>query len=58
MCVAVKRKLQLWYWKHDQLLKLQESIELNEIPKALCWSEQFICVGYKTEYVIYDVSYR
>lgn len=57
LCVAVKRKLQFWYWKHDQLLEFAKDIELNDIPKILMWSNNTICIGFKTEYILYDVSY-
>lgn len=58
MCVAVKRKLQLWYWKWKQhdLLSFAPDIDLSDVPKTVLWSENTICVGYKTEYVLYDVS--
>lgn len=56
MCVAIKRKLQLWYWKYDHLKELQESIDLSDVPKGLAFSGNSICVGYKTEYVLYDIS--
>lgn len=58
MCVVVKRKLQLWYWKWKQqdLLSFAPDIDLNDVPKTVLWSENTICVGYKTEYVLYDVG--
>ena len=56
LCVAVKRKLQFWYWKHDTLLELSQEIELTDVPKVLSWSDNFICVGFKTEYIMFDVS--
>lgn len=58
MCVVVKRKLQLWYWKWKQhdLLSFAPDIDLSDIPKTILWSENTICVGYKTEYVLYDAS--
>lgn len=55
MCVAIKRKLQFWYWKHDELLELRKDLDLSDVPRALLWAENMICVGYKTEYVMYDV---
>lgn len=51
----MKRKLQFWYWKRDELLEFAPDIELNDIPKVLAWTGNFICVGYKTEYVLFDV---
>lgn len=56
VCVAVKRKLQFWYWKRDELLEFAPDIELNDVPKVLSWTGNFICVGYKTEYVLFDVN--
>ncbi|CAO1435563.1 unnamed protein product [Diamesa tonsa] len=56
VCVAVKRKLQLYYWKRDELLEFAPDIELNDIPKMLAWTGNFICVGYKTEYCLFDIS--
>lgn len=56
VCVAVKRKLQCYYWKQNQLLSLDSEIDLNDVPKTVAWNNNFICVGYKTEYVLYDVS--
>lgn len=57
LCAAIKKKLQLWYWKHDKFLDLYVEISLDDIPKALVWKESLICVGYKTDYVIFDVIY-
>lgn len=56
MCVAIKRRLQFYYWKLDRLHPLPISIELKDVPKALCWIDDVICVGFKDEYVIYNIS--
>ncbi|KFB35035.1 AGAP002498-PA-like protein [Anopheles sinensis] len=56
VCVAVKRKLQCYYWKQHQLLEFISDIDLNDVPKTVAWNNNFICVGYKTEYVLYDIS--
>lgn len=56
LCVSVKRKLQFWYFKQTTLLKSPDEIELNDIPKSLAWLQNSILVGFKTEYVLYDVS--
>lgn len=55
MCAAIKRKLQFWYWKHDKFLEFYDAIDLADIPKAMVWKENMICIGYKTEYILYDV---
>lgn len=56
MCAVIKRKLQLWYWKHDQFLEFAPDIDLTDVPRALLWYENTICIGFRTEYVLYDVS--
>ncbi|GAB0088727.1 Vacuolar sorting protein 39/Transforming growth factor beta receptor-associated domain 1 [Sergentomyia squamirostris] len=58
MCVAVKRKLKFWCWRHsdNQFIDYAKDIELNDIPKSLSWSLETICVGFKTEYVLYTLT--
>ncbi|XP_017874456.1 PREDICTED: vam6/Vps39-like protein isoform X1 [Drosophila arizonae] len=55
---AIKRRLVLFFWKKDKLASLELAIELLDVPKAMCWVNQLICVGYKDEYVLYDISYN
>lgn len=57
MVVAVKRKLQLWYWKHNEFLRLPTpDIDLSDVPRALQWSDNTIVVGMKGDYLYFDVS--
>lgn len=56
ICVAVKRKLQFYYWKKQTLIEYIKDIELNDVPKAMAWYHDFVCVGFKSEYVIYKLD--
>lgn len=56
ICVVIKRQLQFWYWKHDKLLPYRDPIQLDDTPKAVVWLENAICIGFKTDYIVYDVS--
>lgn len=56
LCVVIKRQLQFWYWKHDKLLQYREPIQLDDSPKAVVWLDNAICIGFKTDYILYDVS--
>lgn len=56
ICCAIKRQLQFFYWKQDKLNTFSYSIELKDVPKALCWVDDAVCIGFKDEYVIYNVS--
>ncbi|XP_011210738.2 vam6/Vps39-like protein [Bactrocera dorsalis] len=55
ICCAIKRQLQFFYWKQDKLNTFSYSIELKDVPKALCWVDDAVCIGFKDEYVIYNM---
>lgn len=56
ICVAVKRKLQLYYWKNNEFMKLVEDISLTDVPRALTWCQETLCVGFRGEYSLFEVS--
>jgi hypothetical protein len=56
MCVAVKRRLQLFYWKKDKFLDFREDLCVPDIPRALAWCEETIVVGFKGEYCLIEVA--
>nr|XP_018917958.1 PREDICTED: vam6/Vps39-like protein [Bemisia tabaci] len=58
MCVAVKRKLLFYYWKKGEFLELREDIVLPDVPRALAWCADSICVGFKNDYVLYQLHHE
>ncbi|XP_016951341.1 vam6/Vps39-like protein [Drosophila biarmipes] len=56
VCCAIRRRLVFFFWKEDKLNSLELSIELSDVPRSLSWVGHAVCVGYKDEYVIYDIS--
>ncbi len=50
LAVAVKRKLQLYYWKNRKFMELQEDISLPDVPKSLAWCKDSIVVGFRSDY--------
>lgn len=52
MCVANKRKLQLMTWKNREFIELTQDLQLYDIPRALTWFSDRICVGFKKDYFI------
>lgn len=56
IAVAVKRKIQLYYWKNNEFLPLMDDINLNDIPRSMVWCQEAICVGYRGEYALIEVS--
>lgn len=55
VCCAIRRRLVFFFWKEDKLNSLELSIELSDVPRTLCWVGHAVCVGFKDEYVVYDV---
>lgn len=55
MCVAVKRKLQLYYWKNNEFLSYADDISISDFPKSIVWCKQSICVGLRNEYILVKV---
>ncbi|XP_023931071.1 vam6/Vps39-like protein [Lingula anatina] len=56
MCVAVRRKLQLFYWKNRDFYELQIDLSVPDIPKAMAWCKDSICVGFKRDYFLIKVE--
>ncbi|RMX46404.1 hypothetical protein pdam_00000713 [Pocillopora damicornis] len=49
LCVSVKRKLQLFSWRNGEFQE-REDLLVPDAAKALVWSEDSLCVGFKKEY--------
>uniref|UniRef100_A0A8C3A0R1 VPS39 subunit of HOPS complex n=1 Tax=Cyclopterus lumpus TaxID=8103 RepID=A0A8C3A0R1_CYCLU len=58
MCVAVKKKLQLYYWKDREFHELQGDFSAPDIPKSMAWCENSICVGFKRDYYLIRMDGR
>uniref|UniRef100_A0A8C7NQ21 CNH domain-containing protein n=1 Tax=Oncorhynchus mykiss TaxID=8022 RepID=A0A8C7NQ21_ONCMY len=58
MCVAVKKKLQLYYWKDREFYELQGDFSAPDIPKSMAWCENSICVGFKRDYYLIRMDGR
>uniref|UniRef100_A0AAZ3RG31 CNH domain-containing protein n=1 Tax=Oncorhynchus tshawytscha TaxID=74940 RepID=A0AAZ3RG31_ONCTS len=58
MCVAVKKKLQLYYWKDREFHELQGDFAAPDIPKSMAWCQNSICVGFKRDYYLIRMDGR
>lgn len=56
LCVAVKRKLQLYFFKKDFLEEFAKDIDLSDVPKTMCWMNDTICLGFDSEYILYKLD--
>ncbi|KAL0969489.1 hypothetical protein UPYG_G00227970 [Umbra pygmaea] len=58
LCVAVKKKLQMYYWKDREFYELQGDFAAPDIPKSMAWCENSICVGFKRDYYLIRMDGR
>ncbi|XP_022914524.1 vam6/Vps39-like protein [Onthophagus taurus] len=57
MCIAIKRKLHLFYLKKNNFTAFENStVNLKDLPKTIIWCGETICVGYKNEYCLYTLN--
>ncbi|CAH0560450.1 unnamed protein product [Brassicogethes aeneus] len=54
IAVIVKRKIQLYYLKNNELFELQDDINLPDVPRSMVWCQQSICVGFRGEYALIE----
>ncbi|KAJ8023131.1 Vam6/Vps39-like protein [Holothuria leucospilota] len=51
LCVAVKRKIQLFDWRSRSFTEITE-IGLADVPRSLAWCSHSIFVGFKRDYYL------
>lgn len=56
MCVVVKRKVILLYWKNKNFHEMSKEINLYDQPRAIAWCGESLFVGYKSEYELVKLS--
>ena len=56
MCVVVKRKLMLFYWKNNKFLELAPDLLVPDTPRAMAWCGEALCVCIKNEYIQIKVT--
>ncbi|KAL9957718.1 hypothetical protein ACROYT_G034654 [Oculina patagonica] len=55
LCVAVKRKLQLFSWRSGEFQELEDLL-LPDVARSVVWSKESLCVGFKREYSLIKTS--
>ncbi|XP_041981477.1 vam6/Vps39-like protein [Aricia agestis] len=58
LCVAVRRKLLLYYGKNGEFKKHLFDFTVADVPKVLAYGKQYLCVGFKGEYTMFDLTSR
>ncbi|CAG0902960.1 unnamed protein product [Cyprideis torosa] len=58
LCVAVRKSLQLYYWKNRKFLELGEDLALPDFPKTISWCGESLFVGVRKEYFRLTITGR
>nr|CAG4642300.1 EOG090X0131 [Evadne anonyx] len=52
LCVVVKRKLQLFYWKNRDFREFGPDLSVPDVPRTVGWCKETLCLGFKSEYCL------
>lgn len=55
LCVVLKRRLLIFYWKNNDFLELGPDLVIPDTPRAVSWVGESLCVGFRTEYILLKV---
>ncbi|XP_071480649.1 vam6/Vps39-like protein [Diadema antillarum] len=56
LCVAVRRKLQLFIWRSRTFEELKPDLGVPDVPKAMSWCGNSLCVGFKRDYFLINID--
>ncbi|XP_053393314.1 vam6/Vps39-like protein [Mercenaria mercenaria] len=56
ICVATRRKLQIMFWKNRDFIDLVPEMNMYDIPRAMVWFKDRLCVGFKRDYFIVKIE--
>ncbi|KAL4237860.1 Vam6/Vps39-like protein [Mactra antiquata] len=56
ICVAVKRKIQVMFWKNRDFMDLVPEMNMYDVPRAMVWLKDRLCVGFKRDYFIVKIQ--
>ncbi|KAK6183438.1 hypothetical protein SNE40_010920 [Patella caerulea] len=52
ICVTSKRRAQFYYWKNRDFYDLLNELSLYDMPRAMAWCKDSICIGFKRDYFL------
>ena len=52
LCVVVKRKLQLYYWKNREFREFGPDLSLPDVPRSVSWCRETLCLAFKVIFYI------
>lgn len=56
VAVAVRKKVQFYYWKNRKFHELYPDVSLTDVPKTLAWVRDSVCLGFKSEYKLIKMN--
>ncbi|EDV19627.1 uncharacterized protein TRIADDRAFT_61902 [Trichoplax adhaerens] len=52
LCVAVKKKLQIYVWEDVNFVELGPDLSVPDTPRAVMWSKNYLWLGFKRSYYV------
>jgi hypothetical protein len=56
LCVVVKRKIHLFYWKNREFREFGPDLTVSDVPRSIGWCRETLCLGFKGEYCLLKVT--
>ncbi|XP_074662539.1 vam6/Vps39-like protein isoform X2 [Tubulanus polymorphus] len=56
LCVSVRRRLQLYYWKNRDFHELQPELCVSDLIKSMAWCKDSVCVGFTRDYFLINIA--
>lgn len=56
LCVVIKKRLALFYWKNETFHELSKDLALPDTPKSISWIGESLFIGFRSEYLLLKVT--
>lgn len=56
LCVVVRHKLSIFYWKNNDFHELASNLVVPDTPRSIAWIGESLCVGFRSEYMLIKVT--
>lgn len=56
LCVVVKHKLSIFYWKNNDFHELASDLAVPDSPRCIAWIGESLCIGFRSEYMLIKVT--
>lgn len=56
LCVVIKRRIALFYWKNKSFCELKKDLQLPDVPKSISWIGESLIIGFRSDYLLLKVT--